>query len=275
MAGGFPMKLGLIGEKLGHSYSPAIHRVIFELMGIEGEYDLIELNNEELGCFLDSAAGKGYIGLNVTIPYKSGVIPYMNELSEEAGKIGAVNTISLKGGLKGYNTDYYGIRQTFLKNGANVTGKKILVAGSGGAAKSVLAYLLDENAEKIYVASRNPGKVTVRHETVIPVSYDKIMKYAPFDIVINTTPVGMFPNTGVSPLNPEHIAGAEFLFDLIYNPPRTELMKLADQLGIRNVNGLYMLVAQAVKAHEIWNNRIFDPGFTDRVYNRISAEKGL
>mgnify|MGYP001328400977 CR=1 FL=1 len=264
------MKLGLIGEKLGHSYSPLIHGVIFELLGIKGEYKLIELKRDELGNFVKYAANQGYAGLNVTIPYKTDVIPFMQELSGEAKKIGAVNTISLKNGLKGFNTDYFGIKYTFIKSGVNVNGKKILITGSGGASKSVIAYLLDENAGKIFIASRNPGKITAENETVIPVGYDNIMRYTPFDIIINTTPVGMFPNAGVSPLESGHIKGAEFLFDLIYNPARTELMRLSDELGIKNVNGLYMLVAQAVKAHEIWNEKTHAPYFTDSVYDRVA-----
>lgn len=264
------MKYGLIGEKLGHSYSPEIHRAIFELCGIKGEYRLIELKDGQIQSFLNNAGKQGYKGLNVTIPYKKTVIPFMNEISEEAGKIGAVNTITVENGLKGYNTDYFGIKYTFLKNRISVTGRNVLVAGSGGASKSVIAYLLDNNVKCVYMASRNPEKISAGHERIIPVSYEEIINYTPFDIVINTTPVGMFPNVGLTPLKPKQVKGAVFLFDLIYNPAKTELVKIADELGIPNVNGLYMLVAQAVKAQEIWNGKNFDIDFIDAVYNRIA-----
>lgn len=267
------MKYGLIGEKLGHSYSPEIHRAIFELSGTKGEYTLIELKKDELQSFFSNAVQQEYKGLNVTIPYKTAVIPFMDEISEEAGKIGAVNTISLKNGIKGFNTDYYGIEYTFWKNGISIAGKNVLVAGSGGAAKSVIAYLNDENVGKIYIASRNPGNITKEDEIITPVSYEEITKYAPYDIIINTTPVGMYPNVGFSPLAFEHIKGAEFLFDLIYNPAVTELMKLAEKHAIPNVNGLYMLVAQAVKAQEIWNGKEFEKGFVDSVYRRVAGLK--
>lgn len=263
------MKYGLIGEKLGHSYSPEIHRAIFELAGLKGEYELIELKRNELGLFLNNAAEMGYAGLNVTIPYKTDVIPFMQDISDEAEKIGAVNTVTLRNGLKGYNTDYFGIKYTFLRNGTSVTGKKVLVAGSGGAAKSVVAFLSDEKAAEIYIASRTPGKIKATEESVIPVSYDDLTRFAPFDIIVNATPVGMFPDTGVSPLKPEHIKGSEFLFDLIYNPAKTRLMEIAESLHIRNVNGLYMLAVQAVKAQEIWNGKDFGMDFADRVYMRL------
>jgi len=268
-AGGLLMKYGLIGEKLGHSFSPEIHRVIFELSGIEGEYGLIELKKDEIEDFLGNAVKQEYKGVNVTIPYKTTVIPFMNQVSDEAKKIGAVNTIKVGDVLKGFNTDYFGIEYTFLKNGINVTGKTVLVAGSGGSSKSVVAYLLDKGVRKIYIASRNPGQVAKVHEAIEPVSYEDVSWFVPFDIVINTTPVGMYPNTGFSPLKTMHIKGAAFLFDLIYNPGKTELLKLADNLGIQNVNGLYMLVAQAVKAQEIWNEVKFGNDFIDSVYNSV------
>ncbi|AGC68287.1 shikimate dehydrogenase AroE [Thermoclostridium stercorarium subsp. stercorarium DSM 8532] len=267
------MKYGLIGEKLGHSFSPRIHKTIFELSGINGEYELIELKRDEVGNFFCNARKQGFSGLNVTIPYKTDVIPYMQKLSPEAEKIGAVNTISLEGYLAGFNTDYFGIKYTFMKSGVRAAGKTALIAGSGGASRSVLAYLMDEKASKIYIASRNPEKVSIGHESIIPVGYSELSKYTPFDIVINTTPVGMYPNTAASPLKPEHVEGSEFLFDLIYNPAVTELLAIGQKLGIKTVNGLYMLVAQAVKAQEIWNGKEFGIDFVDSVYSRVAGLK--
>ena len=264
------MKYGLLGEKLGHSYSHEIHRVIFELSGTDGEYRLIEIKKSELQNFLKNATKHEYRGLNVTIPYKTAVIPFMDEISKEAQKIGAVNTISFKNGIKGFNTDYFGIEYTFLKSRISTSGKNVLIAGSGGACKSVVAYLMDRNANNIYIASRNPDQIAVKSGRTKLISYEEINGYTPFDIVINTTPVGMFPNIGVSPLKQKHIKGAKFLFDLIYNPGKTELMKIAENLGIPNVNGLYMLVVQAVKAQEIWNDKEFDNDFIEGVYNEVN-----
>lgn len=263
------MRFGLIGERLCHSYSPEIHREIFRLLGIDGEYKLIELNMDELQGFLTNAMKEGYKGLNVTIPYKTKIIPFIDKISAEAEKIGAVNTISLKNVLKGYNTDYFGIKSTFINSGVNVTGKNALITGSGGASKSVVTYLSDSGINNIYIASRNPKRIAVKSEFVTPISYEEIAQYRPFNIVINATPVGMYPGIEISPLKLEHINGADFLFDLIYNPSRTELMKLAEKLSIPNVNGLYMLVAQAVKAHEIWNEKEFGIDFINSVYKEV------
>ncbi|HZK26988.1 MAG TPA: shikimate dehydrogenase [Thermoclostridium sp.] len=272
------MKYGLIGEKLSHSYSPEIHKIIFETLGVAGEYNLIELKQEKLRGFLHNAREQGYNGLNVTIPYKLDVIALLDNISEEAKKIGAVNTISFKKEVEGFNTDYYGIKHTFSKCGINVKGKNVLIAGSGGAAKSVITYMLDAGVSKGYVASRNPKNNlsrkkaednTVKNESIIPIYYDQIFQYTPFDVVVNATPVGMYPAVGASPLKKEHISGTKFVFDLIYNPNKTQLMKLADQAGIPNVNGLYMLISQAVKAHEIWTGIEYDNDFTNRVYAKI------
>lgn len=272
------MKYGLIGEKLSHSYSPRIHRTIFETLKIEGEYSLIELNKNELKGFLMDAKKQGYNGLNVTIPYKSEVIPFLDTISEEAKKIGAVNTINFRNDIGGFNTDYCGIKSTFSMCEVDVRGKNILIAGSGGAAKSVITYMLDTGVNKIYVASRNPENILAQIKTeknstekgsIIPIYYDQITQYKSFDIVVNTTPVGMYPHTGVSPLTKEHITGAEFVFDLIYNPNRTMLMELSEEIGITNVNGLYMLIAQAIKAHEIWNGIEYGNDFINKVYAKV------
>lgn len=267
------MIYGLIGEKLNHSYSPDIHRAFFRITGIKGEYHLFELKSNELGFFLEKALREGYKGLNVTIPYKTEVIPLLNRLSPEAARIGAVNTITVNTELAGFNTDYHGISYTFQKNNITAGGKKALVTGSGGAAKSVVAYLMDAGIGEIFLVSRNPISASKKFRNVIPISYKDISLFSPFDIIINTTPVGMYPNTGSSPLTKEQIKGAMFLFDLIYNPARTELMKTASRAGVPNINGLYMLVAQAVKAQEIWNDKVYGLDLIDAIYRIISGDE--
>jgi len=266
------MKYGLIGEKLSHSLSPLIHGIFFDITGKKGQYGLIELKQNELGSFLLKAKQENYNGLNVTIPYKTEIIDYIEILSGEARKIGAVNTIKLTGGLKGYNTDYYGIDYTFRKCGIVPAGKKALVTGSGGAAKAVVAYLEDSNTDKIYMASRNKNNAKDKFPAVVTVSYEEINDFGPFDMVINTTPVGMYPATEYSPLTKDQLKGTGFVFDLIYNPANTKLMKLAREMGISCVNGMYMLVAQAVKAQEIWQDENYGMDLVDAIYNTLTQK---
>jgi len=266
------MKYGLMGEKLSHSHSPLIHRIFFDITGKKGQYELIELKRNELGSFLFKAEQENYQGLNVTIPYKIEIIDHIEKLSVEARKIGAVNTIKLTGGLKGYNTDYYGIDYTLKKSGIILSGKKALVTGSGGAAKAVVAYLEDSNTDKIYMAGRNKNDIKERFAQVIAISYEEIKDFEPFDIIINTTPVGMYPLTEDSPLTKEQLKGSGFLFDLIFNPEETKLMKLAYKTGIPCVNGMYMLVAQAVKAQEIWQGENYGMDLVDAIYNKFKIE---
>lgn len=263
------MKFGLIGEKLLHSYSPKIHGLFFEIAGIKGEYKLFEIKRNDICQFLQNARKDKFTGINVTIPYKTDVIRFLDELSPEAEKINAVNTIFFKDLVRGYNTDYFGLDYTFKKYGIDVSGKRVLATGSGGAARAVVAYLLDKNAKEIYIASRNNAKAGDKFPDIIAVSYSDIIEYCPFDIIINTTPVGMYPDIGISLLSKEQITGAIFIFDLIYNPPVTKLMKIADSLGILNTNGFYMLVAQAVKAQEIWQGKEYGIEMIDRIINDI------
>ncbi|HAA25086.1 MAG TPA: shikimate dehydrogenase [Ruminiclostridium sp.] len=264
------MKFGLIGEKLSHSYSPLIHRLFFNITGIKGEYKLFEIERKNIGEFLQNARMDKFAGLNVTIPYKTDVIPFLDELSPEAEKINAVNTISFNDRVRGYNTDYFGLDCTFNKHRVSVNGRKVLVMGSGGAAKAVVSYLLDKKAKEIYIASRDNAKAGEKFPEVMAISYSDIIEYCPFDIIINTTPVGMHPNTGVSPLTKEQVSGAVFLFDLIYNPSVTKLIEIADSLKISNTNGLYMLVAQAVKAQEIWHAGDYGIEIIDRIISEIN-----
>lgn len=264
------MLYGLIGEKLSHSYSPQIHRAFFEITGIKGEYRLFELQKNELEAFLNHSQQESFAGLNVTIPYKTEVIPFMERISPEAAKIGAVNTIALTGSLEGFNTDYYGIDYTLQKYGIELDGKKALITGSGGAAKAVAAYLQDSGARQLHIAGRNPEMTKEKYPFARAIHYDEIEQHQPYDIIVNTTPVGMYPNTGVSPLSRDQLKGTGFLFDLIYNPAQTELMRMAGSMGIPNVNGLLMLVAQAVKAQEIWNRKSYGLDMADAILKRIS-----
>ena len=244
-------KLGLIGEKLGHSFSPAIHTKLGT-----PDYSLFELKPEELETFLER---EDFDGLNVTIPYKKAVIPYCAELTEQAKRIGSVNTIIRRadGTLLGHNTDYDGFLYMIRSSGVEVQGKKCLILGTGGASLTVRTVLEDLSAGEIVFISRTGEN-----------NYQNLDRHADARIIVNTTPVGMYPRNGEAPLDVRAFPVLEGVFDLIYNPARTRLMLDAEQLGIPAVNGLGMLVAQAKAASE----RFRDISIPDHVVEDITRE---
>jgi len=230
-------KYGLIGEKLGHSFSPAIHAKLGDY-----EYRLIELKPEELGDFLQTG---DFDGLNVTIPYKKAVMPYCSELTAQAQRIGSVNTIVRRsdGTLLGHNTDYDGFDYLLRSAGAQVAGKKALVLGTGGASLTVHTVLHDLGVGESVAISRSG-----------PDNYENLDRHADARIIVNATPVGMYPNTGVSPVDLDRFPHLEGVFDLIYNPARTQLLLDGERRGLCRANGLGMLVAQAKAAAERFLN---------------------
>ncbi|MCR5154323.1 MAG: shikimate dehydrogenase [Lachnospiraceae bacterium] len=228
------MKYGLIGEKLGHSYSKTIH----ELMGFY-EYELKEINREDLEAFVKQ---KDFLGINVTIPYKEEIIKYLDFVDEKAGEIGAVNTVVNKDGvLYGYNTDYYGLKALIEGSEIDVAGKKALILGSGGTSKTAKAALTGLGIGSIYSVSRSGKNGAITYEEA-----ENLHKDA--DIIVNTTPVGMYPNIDASPVDLEAFTNLKAVFDVIFNPSRTKLMLQAQSLGIPAFGGLKMLVLQAVQA---------------------------
>ena len=244
-------RCGLIGEKLGHSFSPAIHGKLADY-----EYKLYELSPEQVGPFLEK---KEYDGLNVTIPYKKTVIPYCDELTEAAKSIGSVNTIVKRpdGTLLGHNTDYDGFMWLLKNAGAEVKGKKALVLGTGGASVTVQAALRDLGAAPVVVVSRSGED-----------NYENIARHSDAKILVNATPVGMYPKTGVSPVDLDVFTALEGVFDVVYNPARTQLLLEAEKRGIPCANGLGMLVAQAKAACERFTGQ---PIADEKVYT-IKAE---
>ena len=246
---------GLIGEKLGHSFSPAIHS---KLGGYE--YHLIELKPEELGPFLRSGE---FQGLNVTIPYKKAVIPYCAELTPQARRIGSVNTILRRpdGTLLGHNTDYDGFAYLLRSAGAEAAGKKALVLGTGGASLTVHAVLRDLGAGECVSISRTG-----------PDNYTNLDRHADAQIIVNATPVGMYPNTGTAPLDLSRFPKLEGAFDLIYNPAKTQFLLDAEKLGVRNANGLGMLVAQAKAAAELFLNRPIPDGRVEEITREMERD---
>lgn len=225
------MEYGLIGEKLGHSFSKEIHEKLTNY-----KYDLVELDRKELDVFFKE---KKFKGINVTIPYKTTVIPYLDYMDESAKKIGAVNTIVNKSNmLKGYNTDYHGFLYTLEHHKVNVKGKKVIVLGNGGASRAVIAVLKDLKAGEIITVGR-----TLRDNSI---SFEECYEnHTDGEIIINTTPVGMYPKVDASPLELETFNSCTHVIDLIYNPSQTKLLREANKKDIYEINGLEMLIAQA------------------------------
>ena len=231
-------RYGLIGEKLGHSYSKLIHEQLADYT-----YDLIPLSKEEFAPFMEQ---HDFAAINVTIPYKQAVIPYLDEISDAARAIGAVNCIVNKNGrLIGHNTDYAGFLYTLKKNNIHITGEKVLVLGNGGAAKAVVAALLSLQPKELVTVKykEEPGTVT----------YEQAARmHADASVIVNTSPVGMYPNVDASPMDITPYQALNAVVDIIYNPTTTKLLAQAKERGITAVNGLEMLVAQAKYAVELF-----------------------
>lgn len=226
------MKCGLLGRKLGHSYSPVIHSFLGEY-----PYSLFEKEPEELADFLKNG---DFSGINVTIPYKKDVIPYLDALSPAAQRIGAVNTIVRRadGSLVGHNTDRFGFSAMLKSTGLSVSGKKVLVLGSGGASNTAVAVLQDAGADVVVISRQGSSH------------YGNLHLHNDACMIVNTTPVGMFPNTDAAPLELDGFPKLEGVLDVIYNPARTKLLCDAEDRGLITANGLLMLVAQAKEASE-------------------------
>ena len=250
------IKCGLIGERLSHSFSPQIHKELADY-----SYTLFEMPEDEVGSFLKSG---NFDATNVTIPYKKTVMPFLDEISDEAKRIGSVNTITRNydSSLRGDNTDYYGFWHTVKAGGITIKDKKVLILGTGGASLTARTVAEDMGALSITFVSRS-GEVD--YENV----YDKCKDS---QVIINCTPVGMYPKNGVSPIILENFPSCEGVIDMIYNPAKTKLLLDAERLGIRHINGLPMLVAQAKKACELFLGTSIDDGEVERITNLIAAE---
>ena len=248
------MKCGLLGRKLGHSYSPQIHNLLGDY-----SYILFEKEPEELKNFLKNG---DFSGLNVTIPYKKEVIPYLSVLSPTAKKMGCVNTVLRRsdGTLYGHNTDYFGFTSLVRHAGLSVAGKKVLVLGSGGASNTAVAALKDLGASPVVISRSGEN------------NYQNLHRHTDAAAIVNTTPVGMYPNTGVSPIDLALFPHLERVLDVIYNPARTQLLLDAEKLGIPRENGLWMLVAQAKEAAEVFTCGKISDEVIEKIYRRLSHQ---
>lgn len=240
---------GLLGEKLSHSVSPEIHHKIMRKINIEGSYSLYEVDKGDVSRAVDAFKLLGYKGVNVTIPYKVEVMRFLDEISEEASKIGSVNTIAFRDGkIIGFNTDYYGFGMLLKTKNVQVKDKKVILLGNGGAAKSVIQYLVDNGASEIITSNRKGDK----EKGVL--SFEEVKTIEGGYMVVNCTPVGMYPNIDDTIVKEDFLIRFKVAVDLIYNPIETKFLKLSRENGLITLDGLYMLVGQAVKAEEIWNN---------------------
>lgn len=249
------LKCGLLGEKLGHSYSPQIHSMLADY-----EYKLFEKSPEELEDFLKSGE---FDGLNVTIPYKKSVMPYCAELSPTAAQIGSVNTIVRRsdGSLYGDNTDAFGFENLIVHNGIEVKGKKALVLGTGGASVTAQAVLKNLGASEVVVISRKGED-----------NYENIAKHADAEIIANTTPVGMYPNNGKAAVDLAQFPKFSGVLDVVYNPARTALLLQAEKLCIPCAGGLYMLVSQAKRSCELFTGKSIPDSEIDRIERVLSHQ---
>ena len=248
-------KFGLIGEKLGHSYSPLIHSKFGEY-----QFDLLETDESGLERLLRS---EEYGGFNITIPYKKKVMAYCDTLSDTASAIGSVNTVvrEADGRLKGYNTDYEGFCYLLKTAEIDVKGLKCLVLGSGGASLTVQAALSDLGASQIVVISRSGEN-----------NYENISRHFDGEVIVNTTPVGMYPLNGRTPVNLDDFRECRGVVDLIYNPNKTKLVLDAMAKSIPAAGGLAMLVAQAKKASELFQNIEIDDEVIADAIDEVRSE---
>lgn len=253
------MKYGLIGEKLGHSFSKIIHERLRDYT-----YELTEVAKGDIDAYFEKA---DFIAVNVTIPYKEAVIPHLDYIEPRAREIGAVNTVvKRESGLHGYNTDIYGMDLLIKHAGIEISGKKVAILGTGGTSRTANACARELCAKEIITVSRRKKDGVV--------TYDELSLYhSDIEIIINTTPVGMYPNTDECPIEIAKFKRLEGVIDTIYNPLRTPLILKARQMGIKAEGGLYMLVAQAVRASEIFLDTSYPEDTVDSVYEEILKGK--
>ena len=263
-------RYGLLGAKLSHSRSPEIHGIWFDRHGLNGSYDLLERNPDELADLLPSLREHGYQGINVTIPYKTHIMRHLDEISPESLRIGAVNTITIGERMKGYNTDYAGfgrLVESILRSGPV---RKAAVLGTGGSSRAVIAWLEDQGVEELTLVSRDSDEAALKWPGLHATGYAGFRAEG-CDLLVNTTPVGMYPHMDASPLEIGQLSGAGCVIDLIYNPLETRLLRDAKQLGIPCANGLLMLVAQAIESQTLWQGMPYDPADAEAILAKMST----
>ena len=269
--------IGVIGNPIEHSLSPPMHNNAYKQMDMDYVYVAFKIEKEDISKLIESAKTMGIVGLNVTIPYKTDVIEYLDEVDETARRINAVNTISFKNGVaKGYNTDGTGAIKSIEKY-TSLSDKNVLVLGAGGASKAITFTLINHNINKLIIANRSKDKAcnlidNLKEQTgfenidFIDIK-DADSRLNDVDIIINTTPIGMYPNVDVdSPIKTDQINENHVVMDIIYNPLETKLLKKSKENGATVISGINMLINQGITAFEI---------FTDKTPTYESFEEAL
>lgn len=270
-------KFAVIGHPIGHTMSPFIHRSLFNLNNIDNDYQVFDIPPDELPVALNSSISE-LNGFNVTIPHKELIIPYLDVIDESAGKYNAVNCVKNENGkLHGYSTDAFGFTEALKSNNIPLCGN-VLILGSGGAARTLAREAVD-NGCSLTLAVRDSDnkkaddlKIWLEEcgRTVNITALDEI--HGKFDLCVNATPVGMYPKTNASPITKEQLSQCSALFDAVYNPKETVLLKYAKEIGIKSIGGMAMLVWQAVKAHEIWYNGSFRVWDVEKIIEAATLE---
>jgi len=253
------MEYGLIGEKLGHSFSKEIHNQI-------GNYDYIlkEIPKGELTAFMEA---KDFKGINVTIPYKQDVIPFLDYIDDAAKEIGAVNTVVNKDGkLYGYNTDFIGLKRLILSQKIDLAGKKVLILGTGGTSRTARTVAKSLGAAEVIIVSRSAGEGVVTYE-------EAAKNHTDAKAIINTTPCGMYPKIDGTPIDLTAYKDLEGVIDVIYNPLRSQLVVEAQKAGLKTQGGLYMLVQQAIAAAEFFFEKPVDLEKAEAIYKNMLGKK--
>jgi shikimate dehydrogenase len=251
------MKYGLLGYPLGHSMSPVIHKALLRSLNIDAEYDLYPTPPDELAQRVPALLSMD--GFNVTIPYKTDIIKFLDGVEGYAETYGSVNTVAMKAGRNiGYNTDCIGFLRALTAEDIPFEGS-VLLLGAGGSGR-VIAYLAAEQGLSLTIAARDKEKAKLLTDEIeskigkSPIEITNFDTNGNFDLIINSTPVGMYPNTNASPVSDELIKSCKYAYDLVYNPKETLFIKRAKEFGLKTAGGLSMLVYQAVAAEEIWHN---------------------
>ncbi|KAA5807602.1 shikimate dehydrogenase [Thermoanaerobacterium thermosaccharolyticum] len=258
---------GIIGHPIGHSLSPFIHNAAFESVNLNSVYVSFDVHEENLKDAILGIKALGIKGINVTVPHKENVMKYLDYISDEAKLIGAVNTIKNNNGiLEGYNTDVTGFTESLKEHDIVVEGKNAVILGAGGAARAVAVGLSLTGVKSIMIANRSKEKARNLSNYIknnlgincIDVTYDDLNQLEEIDILVNVTSVGMFPDINLSPVDESIAVKAKFVYDIIYNPEKTQLLSYAEKHSIRNLNGFDMLINQANHSFKIWMGMNFN-----------------
>jgi len=265
------INLGLLGKTLAHSLSPEIHTALLKQQHLTGTYEKIELSEKQVPQILDLMKAKDIVGINVTIPYKETLYTLVDVLDSHAQKIGAINTILLRDGISyGYNTDYIGAVSMFQKANVCLTGKTIVILGSGGAAKALIYGFHLAGAGQIIIAARNVDACLQLKQRFPYLHTCSLADIPTGDIVVNTTPIGMYPNIDESPVDISVLQRFQIAADIVYNPLITKFLALAKQANLQTITGLMMLVDQAIAAQEIWLHKKLDYNIGNQIHDNLA-----